>query len=136
MVTVRKMTKQDVPGLYEMALRAFQPDFERYGVFPPLLNEKRKRFRPPLPFGKALYADNRMVGGAFVAGKDRDNAAYRTRGHEEGPALRPEVLFGLDDNRAKHANDGIPPLCHRIPGTTPSCRRAARTNLPCAGLLF
>ena len=38
MITFRKMTKQDVPSLYKMAMGAFGPDYERYGTYPPLLN--------------------------------------------------------------------------------------------------
>jgi len=62
------MTKQDIPALYEIALQAFQPDFEKYGVYPPLLKEKNRQFLPPLVFGKTIMIDNTIIGGAFVAG--------------------------------------------------------------------
>lgn len=66
MVTVRKMRKEDIPVLFEIALRAFQPDFEQYGVYPPLINIKKKRFLPPLLFGKTILSDDEVAGGAFV----------------------------------------------------------------------
>ena len=66
MITFRKMVKQDVPVLYEMALRAFQPDFEKYGVYPPLLKTEKKSFLPPLIFGKVVLADGIEIGGVFV----------------------------------------------------------------------
>ncbi|MGX2946356.1 GNAT family N-acetyltransferase [Enterococcus alishanensis] len=60
------MKKQDVPVLYDIALRAFQPDYEKYGVYPPLLKTEKKRFLPPLIFGKVILADDKEIGGAFV----------------------------------------------------------------------
>ncbi len=71
MITIRKMTKDDVPVLYEIALRAFQPDVEKYGVYPPLLRQEKKKFMPPLLFGKSILADDRIVGGAFVVGIEK-----------------------------------------------------------------
>lgn len=68
MISLRKMTKQDVPVLYEMALRAFQPDHEKYGVYPPLLKTKRKQFLPPLLFGQTILLDETIIGGTFVVG--------------------------------------------------------------------
>ena len=62
------MQKQDVPMLYEMALRAFQPDYEKYGVYPPLLKTENKKFFPPLMFGKVILVDDKEIGGAFVVG--------------------------------------------------------------------
>lgn len=66
MITFRKMKKQDVPVLYDIALRAFQPDYEKYGVYPPLLKTDKKSFMPPLIFGKVILADDKEIGGAFV----------------------------------------------------------------------
>lgn len=66
MVRFRKMKKQDVPMLYEMALRAFLPDYEKYGVYPPLLKVQKQQFFPPLMFGKVILVDGEAVGGAFV----------------------------------------------------------------------
>lgn len=71
MITIRKMTKNDVPVLYEIALRAFQPDFEKYGVYPPLIKQKQKTFMPPLMFGKTVLVGDKIVGGAFVAGNGK-----------------------------------------------------------------
>lgn len=65
-ITIKKMSKIDVPILYELALRAFQPDFEKYGVYPPLLNVKKKSFLPPRLFGKTIYEDDTIIGGAFI----------------------------------------------------------------------
>lgn len=66
MLSIRKMNKKDVPILYDIALRAFQPDYDKYGVYPPLIKQKQKQFLPPLIFGKVLLADDFVVGGAFV----------------------------------------------------------------------
>ncbi len=51
MITLRKMRKRDVPGLYEMAIRSFQPDYEKFGVYPPFIKVKNKGFLPPLILG-------------------------------------------------------------------------------------
>jgi len=61
------MRKDDIAILYDIALRSFQPDYEKYGVYPPLINLKRKNFLPPLMFGKTILAGDNIVGGAFVA---------------------------------------------------------------------
>lgn len=44
------MNKQDVPTLYNIALAAFESDKEKYGVYPPLINIKKKKFLPPIFF--------------------------------------------------------------------------------------
>lgn len=49
-------------------MRSFQPDNEKYGVYPPLINLKRKKFLPPLIFGKTIIADTVIIGGMFVTG--------------------------------------------------------------------
>lgn len=71
MIELKKMTRADVPALFDMALRAFQPDFERYGVYPPLLKMDKKRFLPPIVFGRIILADNVMIGGVFAMGMGR-----------------------------------------------------------------
>jgi len=38
MLSIRKMQKNDIRILYDIALRSFQPDYEKYGVYPPLIN--------------------------------------------------------------------------------------------------
>ena len=38
MLSIRKMHKSDIEVLYGIALRSFQPDYEKYGVYPPLIN--------------------------------------------------------------------------------------------------
>lgn len=68
MLTLRKMTKIDVPTLYDMALRSFQPDYNKYGFYPPLIKEKTKSFLPPLMLGKVILDDDTIIGGAFVVG--------------------------------------------------------------------
>jgi len=62
------MQKNDIAALYGMALLAFKPDCEKYGMYPPLLDLKRKRFLPPRIFGKTIFAGETMIGGAFVVG--------------------------------------------------------------------
>jgi len=62
------MNKSEVPMLYDIALRAFRPDYEKYGVYPPLLKQKQRQFLPPLMFGKTLLNDDDIIGGAFVVG--------------------------------------------------------------------
>lgn len=68
MVSIRKMRKDDVRVLYDIALRSFQPDYDRYGVYPPLINVKNKKFLPPLIFGKTILVDDAIIGGTFVTG--------------------------------------------------------------------
>lgn len=68
MISIRKMQKDDIGVLYDIALRSFQPDYEKYGVYPPLINVKHKKFLPPLMFGKTIIADDTIIGGAFVTG--------------------------------------------------------------------
>ncbi len=68
MLSIRKMQKNDVGILYDIALCTFQPDYEKYGVYPPLINIKSKRFLPPRMFGKTITVDETIIGGAFVVG--------------------------------------------------------------------
>lgn len=68
MITVRKMSKSDIPILWETALRAFAPDYERFGVYPPMINLKKKRFLPLRIFGKTILESDTIIGGAFVVG--------------------------------------------------------------------
>ena len=68
MLSIRKMQKADVAELFDIALRSFRPDYEKYGMYPPLLNLKSKSFFPPQMFGKVILADDKIVGGAFVVG--------------------------------------------------------------------
>jgi len=67
-LTIKKMEKDDINILYDIALRTFQPDYEKYGMYPPLINEKNKKFLPPLMFGKTILLDGNIIGGAFVVG--------------------------------------------------------------------
>jgi len=62
------MKKSDIATLYDIALRSFQPDYEKYGVFPPLLKEKTKTFLPPRMFSKTILFSETIIGGAFVVG--------------------------------------------------------------------
>ena len=68
MLILRRMTKNDVPTLYNMALRSFQADYNRCGYYPPFMKDKTKSFLPPLMLGKVVLVDNEIVGGAFVLG--------------------------------------------------------------------
>jgi len=60
------MRKEDVEILYEVAIRSFRADYEKYGVYPPLLNINGKKFLPPRIFGKTILVDEVIIGGAFV----------------------------------------------------------------------
>lgn len=68
MVTLRRMKQADVPELFAIAMRAFLPDYERYGVFPPVMNMKKKRFLPPLALGKTALVEDQIIGGIFALG--------------------------------------------------------------------
>lgn len=35
MIAIRKMKKDDVEILYDITIRSFEPDYEKYGVYPP-----------------------------------------------------------------------------------------------------
>lgn len=61
------MSKEDVPILYKMALRAFASDYDQFGVYPPMINTKKKRFLPPRIFGITILESNTIIGGSFVA---------------------------------------------------------------------
>lgn len=65
-MTFQKITKADVPMLYDMALRAFKPDYEKYGIYPPLLKTKSQRFLPPLSFGKKVVTGGAVIGVVFT----------------------------------------------------------------------
>jgi len=60
------MQKDDVETLFNIALRSFRPDYDRYGVYPPFMRLKQKKFLPPRMFGKTILADNAIIGGAFA----------------------------------------------------------------------
>ena len=101
MLSVRKMEKGDIGALFAIALRAFQPDYEKYGVYPPLLKLKRRRFMPPRIFGKTILADGQMIGGAFVAGFGRKgqigaifiDPSEQQKGYGRQVMLRIEALY-------------------------------------------
>lgn len=66
MLTIRKMQPTDLPELYDIALCAFQEDFELYGQYPPLLDQKRRRLRPGTRWGYVFACDGRMIGGGYA----------------------------------------------------------------------
>ena len=66
MLSIRKMQKGDVEILFSIALLSFQPDYDKYGVYPPLIRLKQRKFLPPRIFGKTILADGAIIGGAFV----------------------------------------------------------------------
>jgi len=66
MLSLRKMQKGDIDILFNIATQSFKPDYERYGVYPPLLDLKRKRFMPPYKLGITFLDDDTIIGGAFV----------------------------------------------------------------------
>ena len=67
-IIIQKMQKKDIETLFNIALTSFQKDYEKYGVYPPLINMKKKNFLPPIIFGKTIFLDNEIIGGAFVVG--------------------------------------------------------------------
>ena len=67
-ISIRKMKKEDVSILYDIALETFKPDYEKYGVYPPLLIIEKKKFFPPRIFGKTILLNDAIIGGAFVVG--------------------------------------------------------------------
>ena len=67
MLEIRKMRHDDVETLYDIALRSFRRDYEKRGVYPPLINLKRRKFLPLIVFGKTILYDGEIIGGAFVA---------------------------------------------------------------------
>jgi len=66
LLSIRKMQKGDVEVLFNIALLAFKPDSEKYGMYPPLIRLEKKKFLPPRKFGKTILVDNEIIGGAFV----------------------------------------------------------------------
>ena len=66
LLSIRKMQKSDVELLFNIALLAFKPDSEKYGIYPPLMRLNKKKFLPPRIFGKAILVDAEIIGGAFV----------------------------------------------------------------------
>lgn len=64
-----KMKKEDIAMLFEIALDAFERDKQKYGVYPPLLQIEKKKFLPPLVFGKKILLDTVVIGGMFVLPK-------------------------------------------------------------------
>ena len=66
MLVIRKMQKGDMDKLFNIALLAFKQDSEKYGMYPPLLKIKQKKFLPPRKLGKTITVDGVVVGGAFV----------------------------------------------------------------------
>ena len=67
MIMIRKMSKEDVPILYKMALRAFASDYDQFGVYPPMINTKKKRFLPPRIF--AIFFWIRFINIRIMEGK-------------------------------------------------------------------
>lgn len=63
---IRKMKKSDIEILYNIAMKSFEIDFEKYGVYPPLINTTKKKFLPPILFGKTIIIEDKIIGGAFV----------------------------------------------------------------------
>lgn len=101
MLSIRKMKKDDIGILYDIALRSFQPDYEKYGVYPPLINLKQKRFLPPLMFGITILADDIIIGGAFVTGLGKKgeigavfiDTSQQHKGYGKQAMLRIEEMY-------------------------------------------
>jgi len=68
LLSIRKMQKSDVEILFNIALLSFKADYDKYGVYPPLIRFKQKKFLPPRIFGKTILFDDVIIGGAFAVG--------------------------------------------------------------------
>ena len=66
LLSIRKMQKSDVGLLFNIALLAFKPDSEKYGMYPPLMRLNKKEFLPSQKFGKIILYDGEIIGGVFV----------------------------------------------------------------------
>lgn len=101
MISIKKMQKSDVEILYNIALRSFHADYQKYGVYPPLINMKRKQFLPPLIFGKTIFLDETMIGGAFIVGLGKKgeigaiflDTPYQHKGYGKQALLIIETLY-------------------------------------------
>lgn len=98
MLSIIKMKKEDVEALYDIAMRAFKPDYEKYGVYPPLVNLKRKSFMPPLIFGKTILAYNRIIGGTFVAvlGRKGEIGAIFLDPNEQHKGYGKQIMLSIE----------------------------------------
>lgn len=60
------MQKSDVDRLYAIALAAFKPAYDEYGLYPAIMNVHRQKFVAPLFLGVTFLIRGKIVGGAFV----------------------------------------------------------------------
>ncbi len=85
--------------LFGITLRAFQPDYEKYGVYPPLIKLKSRSFLPPRMFGKTIFDNGQIIGGAFVLGlgkKGEIGAVFLEPAHQHRGVGR-KVMSMIED---------------------------------------
>jgi len=99
MLLIKKLQKNDMETLFSIAVRSFEPDYYKYGVYPPLLNMKRKKFSPPRIFGKAIFANNTIVGGAFILafGKKGEIGAIFIDPNEQHKGYGKQVMIMIEE---------------------------------------
>jgi len=97
------MQKEDVETLFNMAVLSFQPDYEKYGVYPPLLNMKRKEFLPPRIFGKTVLVDDTIIGGVFVLvfGQKGELGAIFIDPHQQRKGYGKQVMLMIEEMHPK-----------------------------------
>lgn len=101
MVSIRKLYDDDVETLYDIAIRSFQPDYEKYGLYPPLLNIKQKCFLPSIVFGKVILIEDMIIGGMFVFTSEEKgeigsiflDTPYQHKGYGKEIMLKIEQLY-------------------------------------------
>jgi len=98
-LVIRKMKKKEIEILYNIALRSFQRDYEKYGVYPPLLNIEKKKFLPPRIFGKTILIGNTIIGGAFVVGigKKGEIGSIFIDPKEQNKGYGKQVMLKIED---------------------------------------
>jgi ribosomal protein S18 acetylase RimI-like enzyme len=65
MTSIRKMKPEDQTDLYEIAIRAFDEDYQNYGQYPPLMDTAAKRFRPSLKLGYTILYGEVIIGAVY-----------------------------------------------------------------------
>lgn len=65
-LNIRNMKEENISIIYEIALRAFNYYFEKYHVYPHLIDAEEKKFLPPIIFGKEILLSDKIIGGVFV----------------------------------------------------------------------
>ena len=101
LILIRKMQKCDIDILFNIALLAFKQDSEKYGMYPPLLRIKKKKFLPPRKLGITITVDGVVAGGAFamafgkkgILGSIFLDPQYQHKGYGKQAMLMIEKLY-------------------------------------------